>query len=188
MFSWRILICILFATSVHAALPVGSDSGPQGTEWRTDWRSADGWRRRIAATADAGPEQRSRLVRHRTYMIEGVPADYQGAASPIERSQTAIIAGATLYAQHCAACHGPKGRGSGDAGRTLKPSPALKTYISRRPWAADEYLLWSVAEGGVEFGSTMPAFREQLTRRQMWEIIAYMRAGFPRSAESGTNP
>ena len=60
------------------------------------------------------------------------------------------------------------------------PSPALKTYISRRPWAADEYLLWSVAEGGAAFGSSMPAFREQLTRQQIWQIIAYMRAGFPR--------
>jgi mono/diheme cytochrome c family protein len=178
---WRILICILFATSVHAALPVGPNSGMEVAEWRSDWRNPDGLRRKTAISAAAGTEQRSRLVRHRTYMIEGVPQDYQGVASPIERSQRAILAGAALYAMHCAACHGDKGRGRGDAGLTLKPSPALKTYISRRPWAADEYLLWSVAEGGVEFGSTMPAFRDQLTRREMWEIIAYMRAGFPKA-------
>jgi mono/diheme cytochrome c family protein len=154
------------------------------TVWRGDWRSPDGLRRNTAMSGAANTEHRNRLVRHRTYMIEGVPEDYQGVASPIGGSDQAILAGAALYATHCAACHGDKGRGGGDAGLTLKPSPALKTYISRRPWAADEYLLWSVAEGGVEFGSTMPAFRDQLTRREIWEIIAYMRAGFPKKDEA----
>ena len=182
MTAWRIVICILFATSVQAALPDGPNSPSDVVAWGTDWRNPDGLRRNAALSAAAGPEHRSRLVRHRTYMIEGVPQDYQGVASPVGRSPDAISAGAALYAKHCAACHGDKGRGKGDVGLTLKPSPALKTYISRRPWAADEYLLWSVAEGGVAFGSPMPAFRDQLTRHQMWEIIAYMRAGFPRDA------
>jgi mono/diheme cytochrome c family protein len=180
MSAWRILFCILFATSVHAALPIAPDHGPLAPQLRADWRGADDWRRNTSFTGAKGSDQRSRLIRHRTYMIEGVPEGYQGAASPVRRSRNAIMAGAALYTQHCSACHGRKGRGGGDAGLTLKPTPALKTYISRRPWAADEYLLWSVAEGGVEFGSTMPAFREQLTREQMWQIIAYMRAGFPR--------
>ena len=182
MSAWRILVCILFATSVQAALPIAHDGGSHAPQWRADWRTPDAWRRNAVLTDDIGPDQRSRMVRHRTYMIEGVPEDYQGAASPVGRSRQAIVAGAALYARHCASCHGGKGRGGGDAGLTLKPSPALKTYISRRPWAADEYLLWSVAEGGVKFGSTMPAFRDQLSRREMWQIIAYMRAGFPRAA------
>ncbi len=181
MVGWRILVIVLFATSVQAALPVGLEGGPNVTEWRSAWQSTD-LRRRATFSGGESPEYRSRMVRHRTYMIEGVPKTYQGAASPVRRSKKAVIAGAALYTQHCAACHGLKGRGAGNAGVTLKPTPALKTYISRRPWAADEYLLWSVAEGGVEFGSTMPAFREQLTLRQMWQIIAYMRAGFPKTA------
>jgi mono/diheme cytochrome c family protein len=177
MAGWRVLVFLLFATSVQAALPTAPDEGVQLTGQASDWHSPDGARRK--APTLGGPEQRSRLVRHRTYMIEGVPENYQGVASPIEPSDKALTAGAELYAQHCAVCHGQKGRGGGDAGFTLKPSPALKTFISRRPWAADEYLLWSVAEGGTAFGSSMPAFREQLTRQQMWQIIAFMRAGFP---------
>ncbi len=183
MAGWRILICILFATSVQAALPITPDRGPHVPEWHVDWRNPQAFRRNASASGDMGADQRSRLVRHRTYMIEGVPETYQGAASPVGRSRKAIVAGASLYTRHCAACHGGRGRGRGDAAMTLKPSPALKTYISRRPWAADEYLIWSVAEGGTEFGSTMPAFREQLTRQQMWQIIAYMRAGFPRGTK-----
>lgn len=180
MSAWRILICVLFATSVQAALPIAPDSGPHAPQLRADWRSSDGFRKSNSFSGEMGTEQRSRLVRHRTYMIEGVPEGYQGVASPVNRSRKAISAGAALYSQHCASCHGRKGRGRGDSGRTLQPTPALKTFISRRPWAADEYLLWSVAEGGIEFGSQMPAFREQLSRREMWQIIAYMRAGFPR--------
>jgi mono/diheme cytochrome c family protein len=179
MSAWRILICILFASSVQAALPIGPSGEPRGVSALPDWQS-DVLRRNVAATPEMGREQRSRMVRHRTYMIEGVPEDYQGAASPLDGSRKAIEAGRRLYTAKCAGCHGRKGRGNGDAGVTLKPSPALKTYISRRPWAADEYLLWSVAEGGAAFGSSMPAFREQLTRQQIWQIIAYMRAGFPR--------
>lgn len=182
MAAWRIFVVLLFATSVQAAIPVEPDSGSSITEWRSDLQYHHGLRRKTSLAAEPGPEQRSRLVRHRTYMIEGVPEHYQGVSSPIERSPTAITAGAVLYAEHCAACHGLRGRGRGDAGLTLKPTPALKTYISRRPWAADEYLLWSVAEGGVQFGSAMPAFRDQLTTSEMWQIIAYMRAGFPRAA------
>jgi hypothetical protein len=178
---WRVLLCILFATSVHAALPTGHGGEEDVPYWRVDWRDSaerpGGW-----SVAKMDEDQRSRLVRHRTYMIEGVPEDYQGASSPFDNTGDVLASGAALYTQHCADCHGQRGRGEGDAGNSLKPSPALKTYISRRPWAADEYLLWSVAEGGVPFGSDMPAFRERLTREQIWQIIAYMRAGFPRTA------
>ncbi len=175
---WRILICALFATSVQAALPVGPTGEPALPEWQAGWHNPDALRRDV--TVNPAPDQRSRMVRHRTYMIEGVPEAYQGAASPIDDSRKTISVGARLYTMHCSGCHGRKGRGNGEAGATLRPSPALKTYISRRPWAADEYLLWSVAEGGVAFGSSMPAFSEQLSRQQIWQIIAYMRAGFPR--------
>ena len=36
-------------------------------------------------------------------------------------------------------------------------------------------------EGGDPFGTEMPAFKDRLTEEQIWQIIAYMRAGFPRN-------
>ena len=48
--------------------------------------------------------------------------------------------------------------GNGDAGKALSPSPALLAYMIRRPIAVDEYLLWSISEGGKQFGTDMPAF------------------------------
>jgi mono/diheme cytochrome c family protein len=47
------------------------------------------------------------------------------------------------------------------------------------PDAVDEYLLWAISEGGKSFGTNMPAFKDALTEEQIWQIITYMRAGFP---------
>ena len=83
--------------------------------------------------------------------------------------------------QHrCArARHGKRGLGDGDAPRSLLPSPALLAFMIQRPIAVDEYLLWSIAEGGKQFETEMPAFKDTLNREDIWKIIAYMRAGFP---------
>jgi mono/diheme cytochrome c family protein len=47
------------------------------------------------------------------------------------------------------------------------------------PRSVDEYLLWTISEGGVQLGTEMPAFKEVLTEQQIWQIVIYMRAGFP---------
>jgi mono/diheme cytochrome c family protein len=49
----------------------------------------------------------------------------------------------------------------------------------QRPISVDEYLLWSISEGGKDFDTRMPAFRITLSRDDIWKIVAYMRAGFP---------
>ena len=68
------------------------------------------------------------------------------------------------------------------APRSLLPSPALLAFIIQRPISVDEYLLWSIAEGGKQFDTEMPAFKTILTRDEIWQIIGYMRAGFPLDA------
>ena len=62
-------------------------------------------------------------------------------------------------------------------------SPALLNYLVQMPMAGDEYLLWTVSEGGRRFGTDMPSFKDTLTEDQIWSIIAYMRAGFPSSQQ-----
>jgi mono/diheme cytochrome c family protein len=41
-------------------------------------------------------------------------------------------------------------------------------------------MYWAIAEGGQEFESDMPAFKKSLSRKEMWSVIAYVRAGLPR--------
>ena len=95
--------------------------------------------------------------------------------------------GRKLFAEKCAACHGNDGAGGGDPGRAVSPSPALLAYMIRRPIAVDEYLMWAISDGGKQFDSEMPAFKDALARDDIWRIIAYMRAGFPESSASPIN-
>lgn len=120
-----------------------------------------------------------RAERHREFIQAGVPLEYRSRRSPYPAATKVIDAGRVLYGAHCASCHGAKGLGDGEAGNDLRPSPALLAYLIERPRAVDEYLLWTVSEGGAAFGTAMPAFKDTLTQRQIWQIVTYMRAGFP---------
>lgn len=119
------------------------------------------------------------MARHMFYMHNGIPSDYRGKFSPLASSPDIVRDGAVLYAENCASCHGARGFGDGEAGRVLNPRPANLAHMIRMPMLNDEYLLWTIAEGGAPVGSEMPAFKEILTENEMWKIVAAMRAGFP---------
>jgi mono/diheme cytochrome c family protein len=128
-----------------------------------------------------GPMQQQRMLRHWTFMHQGVPAEYRGQTSTVAPTEATIREGATLYAENCASCHGPTGLGDGEAGRALNPSPALLAYLINMPMAVDEYLLWTISEGGTPLGTEMQAFKDKLAPEEIWKIVAFMRAGFPSS-------
>ena len=136
-----------------------------------------------------GPMTRTmmaRMFRHATFLNIGVPEAYDGARSTVKSTPDVIAEGRKLYRAQCASCHGSRGRGDGDAGNTLSPSPAVLSYMITRPISVDTYLLWSISDGGAQFESNMPAFKDTLTREEIWKIIAYMRSGFP-DAETEPN-
>ncbi len=135
------------------------------------------------AASEASPRlpQAIRLpgIRHWHYMLRGVPDAYVDARSSIRRNAAALEGGRKLYVQHCASCHGATGFGVAGETQSLLPSPALLSFLVQKPIAVDEYLLWSIAEGGVAFDTAMPAFKDKLTRDEIWQIVMFMRAGFP---------
>ena len=128
------------------------------------------------------------MVRHMYYMHNGVPSDYRGKVSPLAATPDVVSEGARLYAKNCASCHGAQGFGDGQAGRDLNPPPANLAHMIRMPMLNDEYLLWTMSEGGAPVGSEMQAFKDTLTEDEMWKIVAAMRAGFPAPTESGNSP
>ncbi len=102
----------------------------------------------------------------------------EGGTGPL-RVWVNIGAGGELYAEKYASCHDASGMGGGDAGLALYPSPALLAHLVRMPSRVDEYLIWAIADGGEPLASNMPAFKDQLSEQQIWQVITYMRAGFP---------
>jgi len=119
------------------------------------------------------------MARHWTFIHGGLPFEYRGLWSPLAQTQNVVQTGSLLYQQECAECHGTQGMGDGEAAKALNPSPALLAYMIQTPMSVDEYLMWSIAEGGKELGTDMPAFKDKLSREEIWTIIAFMRAGFP---------
>ena len=89
-----------------------------------------------------------------------------------------VIKGADLYNARCASCHGLLGFGNGTAGSALRPRPADLAWSLSDPRVKDDFLLWTIADGGAQFGSNMPAYKDDLKEHQMWEIVTYMRAAF----------
>jgi mono/diheme cytochrome c family protein len=159
--------------SIATAQP-GQGQMPGWDMWNPGWMHRPMW-----DPGHMGPMQQQRMLRHWTFMHQGVPAEYRGQTSTVAPTAATIREGATLYAENCASCHGATGLGDGEAGRALNPSPALLAYMINMPVAVDEYLLWTISEGGKPLGTGMPAFKDSLTKEEIWKVIAFMRAGFP---------
>jgi mono/diheme cytochrome c family protein len=125
------------------------------------------------------PGERQRMLRHWAFMNRDVPESYLTATNDVGYTTKAIAEGGPLYVAHCMRCHGESGLGNGELAQDLTPSPALLAYLVQQPIAIDQYLLWSISEGGRKFDTAMPVFKDVLTQDQIWQIIAYLRAGLP---------
>ncbi len=179
----RLGLATLAGLAAPAAIPLALAEGPIifVSPWADDWldlglntEERERWQLQRLQK-----QQRKRVERQWTFMNGMVPVPYRGRTSPLEPTPGTLAAGSVVYQANCAGCHGRNGFGDGDNGRSLSPSPALLNFLVQMPGAVDEYLFWSVAEGGPPFGSEMPAFKDRLTDDQIWQVIAYMRAGFP---------
>ena len=166
---------LLFAPLVSSfAEDVPPDADGVPTELPKGQEPSIGWSLRNLDT-----EQQQRMLRFSTFVNRGIPEDYLKAENEVGYTVRAIAEGGPLYIAHCQKCHGDTGLGNGDLAYALTPSPALLAYMVQQPIAVDQYLLWSISEGGKQFGTAMPAFKNQLSAEQIWQIVAYLRAGFP---------
>lgn len=175
-----VVVLALIAGLIGDPVPATAQAAEKPTQplaedlWDPFGMQRDMWRQ-----SQMGPGMQKRMLRHWTFMHFGAPPDYRGARNPLSIDAKTISEGRTLYQANCASCHGPVGAGNGDLAKALNPSPALLAYLIQTPMAVDEYMLWTIAEGGQAFGTDMPGYLGSLAKDDMWKIIAYMRAGFP---------
>jgi mono/diheme cytochrome c family protein len=95
--------------------------------------------------------------------------------------------GARVYAQHCAVCHGPDGRGNGPAAVSLHPRPRdftgglfkLKSTASNEPPAFDD-VRDAIIRGMP--GSAMPDWQDILSAGEVTAIAEYVRDLGPQHA------
>ena len=163
--------------SLNGAAAQSPDTQPRPCcwdRWNPDWMQRDMW-----GPGQMGPGMQQRMARHWTFMHQGIPAAYRAARKPLTPDAKTIGEGRALYQDNCASYHGATGLGDGEVANSLNPSPALLAYMIQMPMSVDEYMLWSISDGGAAFGTAMPAFKDVLTQDEIWKIVTYMRAGFP---------
>ncbi|HAX71574.1 MAG TPA: cytochrome c [Anaerolineales bacterium] len=102
-----------------------------------------------------------------------IPTEYAGLTNPIPADKESLERGSELYTVNCASCHGDGGMGDGPAGSALDPAPSPIAHSSQM--MADDYLFWRISEGGVPFGTSMPAWAV-FDEQSRWDLINYMRA------------
>ena len=170
----RTLVAVLALTGLLIAAPTVSraedvppDANGVPKEIPKQEEPAVGW-----SLQNIDPEQQQRMLRFSTFVNGGIPHEYSTAENTVGYTVRAIAEGGTLYQSHCQKCHGVMGLGNGDLAYSLKPSPALLAYRVQQPVAVDQYLLWSIAEGGKQFGTAMPGFKNQLSQEQIFQIVA----------------
>lgn len=87
-----------------------------------------------------------------------------GAAGQPER-------GRRLYAKHCASCHGPTGRGDGQAGRDLDPQPS-DLHDSDVADSSPARLFRQITRGR----RPMPAFGRLMKEDERWAVVAFVKS------------
>ncbi len=130
-------------------------------------------------------------ARHDYYVRNKAPLAYRGMRNPYNTTIGNVVEGARLYDLRCGICHGMMGIGDGEAGEKLDIPPADLGRSLGEPLYRDDFFYWSIAEGGAQFNTDMPAFKNDMTPGEMWKIITFMRAAFAESnapAKDATAP
>jgi mono/diheme cytochrome c family protein len=96
--------------------------------------------------------------------FHNAPSSSAQQKNPYAGQQTAIAAGAKLYATNCAACHGATGQGTGNI-------PAVSQGPTQT--APDGEVFWFLTTGAINNG--MPAW-SSLSEQKRWQIVAYLKS------------
>lgn len=104
-------------------------------------------------------------------------AGANAAGEPIPATSKSIAAGARLYQERCASCHGTDGSGEGALAAGLAAPPAdLRIHV---PVHTDRELYNAIQYGTS--GTAMPSFEGRLTHEEIWHLVNYLRDALGKS-------
>jgi len=98
------------------------------------------------------------------------PAEVKQLQNPVKTDGRTVERGKMLYREHCVPCHGKSGVGDGVMAKKMGYKPANLT-LERLNQQADGEIFWKVSKGRPP----MPEFETQLSARERWDIVSYVR-------------
>lgn len=100
-----------------------------------------------------------------------MPPTAKEEKNPLPQNEATLAAGKGLFAKRCARCHGPAGKGDGP---DADGDHAEHMDLTRAAGAAtnpDGVVFYKVWNGRNE--PRMPSFQDQMTKEQVWAVVAY---------------
>jgi mono/diheme cytochrome c family protein len=100
--------------------------------------------------------------------LSEIPEEFP--TNPVPQDEVSLQRGKILYAIHCQPCHGEKGHGDGP----------LADFFDRTPQNLTSPQITAEFDGSVyltivlSFGQ-MPSLAENLTLRERWDVVNYVR-------------
>jgi len=125
----------------RGAIDLGADNAPSGIESKIAMKWVDAWAARHAADK----------------------------RNPLAASEENITAGATLYLNHCAGCHGVPSNPQSQFQRSFYP-PA-PGFFREMPEMNDSTTFY-VIQRGIRW-TGMPAWNRTLSDAQIWQIVVF---------------
>jgi mono/diheme cytochrome c family protein len=107
--------------------------------------------------------------------LQKAPEKARNRPNPLQNDPDAVAAGAILFEQHCAECHGNAAEGSPKAPSLLVPEVRNATPGT---------LFWLITNGVVR--KKMPVW-SKLPEPQRWQLVRYMKS-LNGSAPAGESP
>ena len=98
------------------------------------------------------------------------PKEASERQNPAPKNLESIERGKALYRQYCASCHGINGQGDGPLAKNLTPKPA--DLVERAAHHSDGDFAWKITNGR----GAMPAFKDQLSESQIWDLTNFIRS------------
>jgi mono/diheme cytochrome c family protein len=113
-----------------------------------------------------------------------VPPEAKAVKSPLEPTPAVVAAGAALYADKCANCHGDKGKGDGPEAEMYDTPPADLSEPGMLAEMSDGEIFWKISKGR----RPMPTFEKQLTDEQRWQLVHFVRTFAPKPEPAAAKP
>jgi mono/diheme cytochrome c family protein len=101
-----------------------------------------------------------------------IPPGAENEKSPLTVNPAVLAAGQRLFSSKCQRCHGKSGKGNGPDSEPEHQKDMDLTVPSRADKNPDGAIFYRVWNGRKS--PKMPVFSEELSKEQVWAIIAYV--------------